>query len=477
MSGFSSNEISVIERKIEVKDNISKLSTDIDYYYEIDRCVNWLKEKQLHKVCLQFPDYLLCDSVAVALHIESKAGFQPYILGDTSYGSCCVDVVAAQHVKADGIIHFGHACLSPTSGLPILYIFEKFQIDVHQFTKSFRHTFTDTSKKFLLFFAVEYQHAIDDIITDISSEYHLTVTTLATATPIVSNSDDNKSMIGGRWFTLPNNTILEEYYIVFIGNDGPTLFNIGLTLQGMQLFLYDPSGDQQLKVYSTTNSKFLMKRMYLVERVKDATTLGILVGTLGVSNYLESVNRVKQLAKLRGKKCYIIAVGKPNVAKLANFPEIEVFVLVACPENSLMDSKEFFQPIVTPYELEIACNARKWTERYVLEFQNLLSGATDYQETDSSVDDFGDVSLVSGRVRSMAITDSTESVDATDAVALKNDGTISTVLSTGSKFLSERSWQGLEINLGRNQATIATQGRTGIPSKYDTDHETMETTK
>lgn len=32
-------------------------------------------------------------------------------------------------------------------------------------------------------------------------------------------------------------------------------------------------------------------------------------------------------------------MGKLNVAKMANFMEIDVFVLVACPENTLIDSK------------------------------------------------------------------------------------------------------------------------------------------
>ena len=34
-----------------------------------------------------------------------------------------------------------------------------------------------------------------------------------------------------------------------------------------------------------------------------------------------------------------VAVGKLNVAKMANFMEIDVFVLVACPENSLVESQ------------------------------------------------------------------------------------------------------------------------------------------
>ena len=48
-------------------------------------------------------------------------------------------------------------------------------------------------------------------------------------------------------------------------------------------------------------------------------------------------------------------MGKLNVPKMANFLEIDVYVLVACPENSLIDSHEFFKPVITPFELELAC--------------------------------------------------------------------------------------------------------------------------
>jgi diphthamide biosynthesis protein 2 len=55
--------------------------------------------------------------------------------------------------------------------------------------------------------------------------------------------------------------------------------------------------------------------------------------------------------------------------------QIDIFVLIACPENSLLDSKEFYRPIVTPYEVELAFNAnREWSQGYILEFQHLLLG-------------------------------------------------------------------------------------------------------
>jgi hypothetical protein len=48
-----------------------------------------------------------------------------YVLADTSYGACCVDVVAAQHVAAQGIVHFGDACMSVPPGVAVLYVFDQ----------------------------------------------------------------------------------------------------------------------------------------------------------------------------------------------------------------------------------------------------------------------------------------------------------------------------------------------------------------
>lgn len=70
-------------------------------------------------------------------------------------------------------------------------------------------------------------------------------------------------------------------------------------------------------------------------------------------------------------------VGKLNPAKLANFPEIDCYVIIACPENSLqLDVKEFYRPVITPFELEVALNtARTWTGNYITDFRQLLPGA------------------------------------------------------------------------------------------------------
>ena len=118
-----------------------------------------------------------------------------------------------------------------------------------------------------------------------------------------------------------------------------------------------------------------MKRYYLVERTKDANIVGIVVATLGVSDYISSINRLKEIIRLAGKKSYTFVMGKLNVAKLANFMEVDIYVIVACPENSLLDNSEFCRPVITPYELEIALNPdRDWTGEYTSDFRDLLPG-------------------------------------------------------------------------------------------------------
>lgn len=64
--------------------------------------------------------------------------------------------------------------------------------------------------------------------------------------------------------------------------------------------------------------------------------MGILVGTLGVEHYLEIITSLRELIARAGKSSYTFVIGKINEAKLANFMEIDVYVLVACPENSLV---------------------------------------------------------------------------------------------------------------------------------------------
>jgi diphthamide biosynthesis protein 2 len=162
----------------------------------------------------------------------------------------------------------------------------------------------------------------------------------------------------GRRIPLDSEEDLEEYKIFFIGTR--TLPNLLLDLPRNVFKVYDPLlSPETLSVHMSSINKLIRKRNFYVEKIKDATTVGILVGTLVVQNYLSVIERLKTILKKVGKKFYTVSVGEINPCKLANFMDIECFVFVGCPEvvNYYLSDEskgQFFQPILTPYDVELA---------------------------------------------------------------------------------------------------------------------------
>nr|CAB3491451.1 unnamed protein product [Digitaria exilis] len=151
------------------------------------------------------------------------------------------------------------------------------------------------------------------------------------------------------------------------------------------LVRYDPV-ENRLSTDVSQLLKVLRRRYYLVEKAKDANIIGILVGTLGVAGYLHIIEQMKELIKASGKKSYTLVMGRPNSAKLANFPECEVFVYVSCAQTALIDSKEFLAPVITPFEAVLAFGrGREWTGEYLLDFKDLIT--SEKQEVASATDE------------------------------------------------------------------------------------------
>ncbi|KFQ39378.1 Diphthamide biosynthesis protein 2, partial [Mesitornis unicolor] len=210
----------------------------------------------------------------------------------------------------------------------------------------------------------------------------------------------------------------------------------------------------------------------LCSRARDARVVAILVGTLGVAGYLAVLQHLRELLRRAGKRSYTLAVGKPNPAKLANFLEVDIFVLVACAQNSLLDSSDFYRPIITPYELELACNpAREWTGDYLTDFRDLLPGACAHVELPPAVpaaEAVPDVSLITGEMRATRLCDPpAPQLPPSTALACRDQTRALAELSPAASFLESRSWRGLEQQLGQTPIAKAVQGRRGIAIAYE----------
>nr|XP_060629332.1 2-(3-amino-3-carboxypropyl)histidine synthase subunit 2 [Anolis sagrei ordinatus] len=473
-TAFSSDGEEVIQRALDPGGSGGRPSTvTLEDFYELEKATSFVVDNGFTKVALQFPDDLLSDSGDVAIKMEAASGAKMYILGDTSYGSCCVDEVAAEHVDAEAVVHYGPACLSPCCKLPVLHIFGRVPLDVTHCAEAFQELHPDHQTHVVVLTEVIYSHALDDLASELQPIYpNVVFSQLDNKEPDNSTQPVSGLMRQfGRCFAIDQQHGIEKYSMFYVGSEGPELTNFMLSWNQCSFSSFNPKTGQGRKETLDVN-RALRRRLYLVERARDAQVVGIVVGTLGVADYLSVLQHLRGIIHKAGKRAYTLAVGKPNPAKLANFLEIEIFVLVACPLNSLLDSSDFYRPIITPYEMELACNpARIWTGSYVTDFHYLLPGAcahTPFPDKMSEAEDEPSISLITGELRSTNLNIVPDPKLSSDtAVACRNHLQTVAEISPAASFLKSRSWQGLEPQLGQTAVTKAVAGRRGIAIAYE----------
>eukprot|EP00095_Tigriopus_kingsejongensis_P001355 maker-scaffold1322_size48131-snap-gene-0.12 protein:Tk01355 transcript:maker-scaffold1322_size48131-snap-gene-0.12-mRNA-1 annotation:"hypothetical protein BRAFLDRAFT_225211" len=462
---LNSSEEAVLSREVD-GDHVDEVeaalsNSSLATVFELARCEAWIREHQFQRVTLQFPDSLLQWAPQVAQALEVQLGQRISILGDTSYGECCVDEVAAEHLQADGLVHFGDACLTPTQRMPVLYIYTALPFDLGPF---WAVAIQLEAPRVFLCYDVRYHHALHDM--DAGERVVL-------CPPMApdQSSDVEDVVCGRRMRAQPGSADT----IVYCGRNLKYIQLLALTFNHSTLLQYDPVARTLTSPVGNVQ-KELMKRFYLIERARDAQRIGILVGTLGVSRYRDVIERVNTSIRQSGKRAYTFLVGKPNVAKLANFPEVDLYVLVACPANSLVNAKEYMQPVITPFELDVALNRhRAWTGEFQANFQRLLPGQSEHKDFEPMTADDSDVSLISGKLRTTGLAHDTEpAAPPTGQMAVQDTRITPVHQGGGGAFLRDKSWTGLEQKLGRTPVTKAVPGLQGVASGYQGEGQESE---
>lgn len=545
--------------------------------YDIERTLKEIREARYKRVALQFPDDMLPDAPRVfqllsrglrpgaaaaaaaasngttsvnghtngatngtdgankmngelaqsmsGLHVEDTE-YSPklFILGDTSYGACCVDEVAAEHVDADVVVHYGRACLSPTARLPVIYVFTRKPLPIEPVVRAFKSTYPDPSVKVILAADVTYAHHVPDVYARLQEEGY----TGLFATEIMHHPSS----------AIPNRTVPESVrehpeslaeWQLFHLSEPPTALLLTLASRVSAIHIYPTnqttSDTDEVRPLEASTAKVLRRRYAILTSLSTAPIFGILINTLSVKNYLHIVNHVKQKIAEAGKKSYMFVVGKLNAAKVANFSEIGGWVVIGCWESSLVDSKEFWKPVITPFELELALQGdteRIWTGAWQSDFQTILDQPAQPETTDDDGgpadenddsakgpdDDDDDMSepesappefdLRTGRYVShsrpmrtpAAPRASTSSQldgaaaasgpNAARALARRANGDLAMIggtVSPGAEFLrSQRTWKGLGSDFdirydeddedGGRDTTLVVEGRKGIARGY-----------
>ncbi|KAJ0977146.1 hypothetical protein J5N97_012620 [Dioscorea zingiberensis] len=449
----------------------------------------------------QFPDELLKDStqVAKALRRELGKGVRLYVMADTAYGSCCVDEVGASHVDAECVVHYGHACMSPTSTLPALFVFGKAFINVNACAESLHPCLSISNKPVLhpsainvvnvtglkedtsispfqvneygyllvvwqhVLYGLEYAHAVQDL--------------KSTMCKLLFSSESNQklyysevacSSINPSGYNIKDKEQPESHGDAIA--DGKVLKTLesGVTNK-LESVRYDAEDCKLLNDFSHRGKGFLSGGTSLWRKQKDANIIGILAGTLGVAGYLHIIQQMKELIERDGKKSYTIVMGRPNPAKLANFPEL-----------SLHSEGNYFRSVLI--SILYLFRGRQWTGEYIMDFQNLMTSDTGEIVDDNEgarfsflkgcyVEDLQPHENNGDQLeRSLALAEMTEKAlnvrnQSTDAVLFKGTA------RSGAEYLAARSYQGLSMQYENAPLQSYVVGRTGRASGYENEKE------
>lgn len=354
-------------------------------------------QQAIKVVALQFPDYMLPESpfIVEVLQHKLEAAFKTsptqkktprvYILGDTSYSPCCVDVVAAQHVNADLIVHFGNACLNPVKDIPVIYNFGKIMLDLEKVEAQFKKQYEDDKDAHILFlYDPEYEFALTEFVeARLKPSFPNVVPTW-----IVAEDPDHSTILPSR--SVPTENVvskskipvrkypqlscgddLSEYNIFYVMSPNPSSsFLLHLTTIVSQVHLLEAPALDTI----TSPHMSLTRRYRYMNMARTASTIGILINTLSLRDIGPVLKTVQGWITAASKKHYTFVVGKPNVPKLANFDVIDIWVVLGCPLGGIIvDCDEYYKPIITPYELNLALQATPmWTGKWLISLQAVL---------------------------------------------------------------------------------------------------------
>ena len=199
-----------------------------NYNFEIPKTIWRIKKCNAKCIALQFPEGLLLFSLAISDILEKFTGVETIIMGDVTYGACCVDDFTARALGADLMVHYGHSCLIPinmTDNIKMLYVFVDIKIDTLHAIQSIEKNF-DKTISLALISTIQFVSTLQHIASDLRSlGYNV-------------NIPQCKPLSPGEVLGCTSPKIKEAEVIIFIGDGRFHLESVMITNPDKKFFRY-----------------------------------------------------------------------------------------------------------------------------------------------------------------------------------------------------------------------------------------------
>uniref|UniRef100_A0A8B9C0U8 2-(3-amino-3-carboxypropyl)histidine synthase subunit 1 n=1 Tax=Anser brachyrhynchus TaxID=132585 RepID=A0A8B9C0U8_9AVES len=328
-----------------------------NYNFEIPKTVWRIRQAGAKKVALQMPEGLLMFACTIADIIERFTEAEAVVMGDVTYGACCVDDYTARALGADFLVHYGHSCLIPidaTQGLKMLYVFVDIKIDTSHFLETLRFNFAPGASLALVS-TIQFVSAVQAAAQELRPQYRVCVPQCKPLSP--------GEILGCTSPRLAQDTDA----IVYLGDGRFHLESIMIANPGIPAYRYDPYS----KVFSQehyAHERMRSARQDAIRTAARARCWGLILGTLGRQGSPRILQHLESRLRALGRPFVRVLLSEIFPSKLQLFPGVDAWVQIACPRLSIDWGEAFSKPLLTPYEAAVALGDIEWQPTYPMDF-------------------------------------------------------------------------------------------------------------
>jgi 2-(3-amino-3-carboxypropyl)histidine synthase len=407
-----------------------------NYSFEVHKTLWRIRTCDAKKVALQFPEGLLMYACSISDILERFAGVETLIMGDVTYGACCIDDFTAKALGCDFMVHYGHSCLVPidVSQMNTLYVFVDIGFNITHLISMLQSNFSPDAR-LILAGTIQFSSAIQAAKRVLATHFpnvlipqcrplsqgevlgctspYLPEMYPAQPVPVASSCCSQKPADSccktastekqdGCCASSPEagagkcSDSKEEAIVMELGAKTTQKDICVFVADGRfhleALMIHNPQIDEFYK-YDPYN-KMLTREAYdtetlhttrwdAIERARGAKKWGVVLGTLGRQGSAALLARIEKELKARGKDFFVVLLSEVFPAKLALMADVGAWVQIACPRLSIDWGYAFSAPLLSTYEFDVALGLAEWLPRgiYPMDYYSNQGGAwTNYHE-------------------------------------------------------------------------------------------------
>ncbi|XP_058489714.1 2-(3-amino-3-carboxypropyl)histidine synthase subunit 1 isoform X2 [Solea solea] len=328
-----------------------------NYNFEIHKTVWRVRQAKAKRVALQLPEGLQMFACVIADIIERFTEADTIVLGDVTYGACCVDDFTARALGADFMVHYGHSCLIPidaTAGIKMLYVFVDIQLDNAHFLDTVKFNF-NPGQTLALVSTIQFVAALQAVSSVLKSEYDILVPQCRPLSP--------GEVLG---CTSPR---LDRHVnaIIYLGDGRFHLESIMIANPEIPAYRYDPYSKIFTREFYDHEAMRAL-RLQAVDKARSAQRWGLILGTLGRQGSPKILEHLETKLQSLGKDFSRVLLSEIFPNKLDLMSDVDAWVQIACPRLSIDWGSAFSKPLLSPYEAAVALREVDWKENYPMDF-------------------------------------------------------------------------------------------------------------